>query len=369
LFTRTGLGVAIGAIVSLAAGIAWRYVELVALAGIAATALLMALVLARRRGLLDVRRRPLTTRVTRGENVVVRYTFVNRSRRTVSACRVFDSFQGLQEIIDVPAIRRQSSHETALVFLARRRGLTPLGPSSIELGDPLSLASVSVDLTLTDSVLVQPRIYPLAALSGALQIVSNDSSQRRLTADPQAGFQSLREYVHGDDPRLIHWPTTARTGELMVREFVEVRRPQYTVVLDTSAHVASPDEFEEMVDVAASVACRALGSGHSVVLRATSRQWPGTRTPLENKDQVLDLLTPVEQDSGPSLLAVGSLFTAGLGSEFVVLVTGPRGPSSSLSSDGEHLVVRIGVGAVPYGPSGVAAADASGFAARWGVER
>ena len=370
MLTRTGLGVAVGAIVCVVAGVTWRYVELVALAGIAAAALLLALVLARRGRTLDLRRRPVTPRVTRGEQIQVRYVIVNRSRRRVAACRIFDAFQGAQQVIDVPVLRRHGTHGAALEFLARRRGLSPFGPTSIELGDQLALASASVQLDVPDAVLVQPRIYPLAALSGALQIVSNDSSQRRLTADPQAGFQSLREYVHGDDPRLIHWPTTARTGELMVREFVEVRRPQYTVVLDTSAQVASPEDFEEMVDVAASIACRALGSGYSVVVRVTTRTRPGVRAPLDNREQVLDLLTPVEQDSGTALLAVASLFTAGVGSEFIVLVTGPRGPSSTLASDGDHVVVRIGVGATTHGQlGGMSAPDAATFAARWGLNR
>ena len=370
MLTRTGLGVAVGAVVCAVAGVVWGFAELIAFAGVAAAALLLALVMSRRSGNLELRRRAATPRVTRGERIEIRYHVLNRSRRRVAACRVFDSFQGVEGAIDVPTLRPHSAFDATLDFVAKRRGLSPLGPTSIELGDPLALASASVHLDLSDSVLVQPRIYPLVAMSGALQVVSNDSAQRRLTADPQAGFQSLREYVHGDDPRLIHWPTTARTGELMVREFVEVRRPQYTVVLDTSADVASPEDFEEMVDVAASVACRALGSGYSVVVRVTTRARPGGRVPLDNREQVLDLLTPVQQDSGTALLPVASLFTAGMGSEFIVLVTGPRGPSSTFGSDGDQVVVRIGVGASPHGQrGGIAAPDATTFATRWGRSR
>ena len=98
---------------------------------------------------------------------------------------------------------------------------------------------------------------------------------RRATVDPLSGFVSLREYVPGDDPRLIHWPTTARVGTLMVREHVEVRRPEFTVVLDTAAHVATADDFEEMVDVAASIAVHALRDGLDVVVRTTDRDHPG----------------------------------------------------------------------------------------------
>jgi uncharacterized protein (DUF58 family) len=81
----------------------------------------------------------------------------------------------------------------------------------------------------------------------------------------------MREYVPGDDPRMIHWPTTARTGTLMVREHVEVRRPEFTIVLDTADAAGTPDDFEESVDVAASLAVHAIAAGLDVVVRTTSR--------------------------------------------------------------------------------------------------
>ena len=87
------------------------------------------------------------------------------------------------------------------------------------------------------SVIVHPKIYDLVGPQGAVRVVENESVLRRSTADPMSGFVSMREYVAGDDPRMIHWPTTARTGTLMVREHVEVRRPEFTVVLDTAPTV------------------------------------------------------------------------------------------------------------------------------------
>jgi uncharacterized protein (DUF58 family) len=73
-----------------------------------------------------------------------------------------------------------------------------------------------------------------------------------------SGFVSTREYVAGGDPRLIHWPTTARTGVLMVRQTVEIQWPEFTVVLDTSDAVNTADDFEGAVDVAATLAAQAV---------------------------------------------------------------------------------------------------------------
>jgi uncharacterized protein (DUF58 family) len=67
-------------------------------------------------------------------------------------------------------------------------------------------------------------------------------------------FSSLREYVPGDDPRRIHWRTTARTGTLIVREHIDTTEPTTTVVLDTRAAAMDPEAFEHAVQAAASVA-------------------------------------------------------------------------------------------------------------------
>jgi uncharacterized protein (DUF58 family) len=199
---------------------------------------------------------------------------------------------------------------------------------------------------------------------GSSRVIENESIVRRATTDPMSGFVSMREYVAGDDPRMIHWPTTARTGTLMVREHVEVRRPEFTIVVDAVADVASEEDFEEMVDVAATLAVHALRTGLDVVVRTTNREHAGRPTPLITEADVLDLLTPVRQtDIEP--LAVGALFTQGFDHTSVLLVTGPKGPSTRLSTNDQMITIRIGDGARSGAGIGVAAQDAPDFVSRW----
>ena len=214
-------------------------------------------------------------------------------------------------------------------------------------------------------VLVHPKVYRLAGPYGAMQSVEAEAAMRRAASDPLSGFVSLRAYVDGDDPRMIHWPTTARTGTLMVREHVELRRPELTVLLDTSTDVASADDFEEAVDVAASIAVHALGTGLDVVVRTTSRANPGLPVPLVQEGSVLDLLTPVEQTSGTGSLALSELFAGRLDRSSVVVVTGPRGPSSRMPASARVITVRIGHGAEITPGIALAVADAAEFSARW----
>ena len=135
----------------------------------------------------------------------------------------------------------------------------------------------------------------------------------------------MREYVAGDDPRMIHWPTTARIGTLMVREHVEVRRPEFTIVLDTAPTAGTPDDFEEAVDVAATLAVHAIRTGLDVVVRTTDSDHAGRPTPLVTDAAVLDLLTSVQQSDDTRLLPVSALFAGGFDQSSVVFVTGPNG--------------------------------------------
>ena len=214
----------------------------------------------------------------------------------------------------------------------------------IERVDPFGLAMGTRNSEQVATVIVHPRVYPLAGPHGSLHTVEHEAVIRRTAADPLSGFVSLREYVQGDDPRLIHWPTTARTGTLMVREHIELRRPEFTVVLDTAAEACGPDDFEEAVDVAASVAVHAIEGGLDVVVRTTSRQHPGPKLPLRDHTRILDLLTPVQQTSGPDLLTVAALFASGYDHSAVLMITGPAGPSSSVASRGNTMVVARGRG-------------------------
>jgi hypothetical protein len=136
-------------------------------------------------------------------------------------------------------------------------------------------------------------------------------------------------------------------------------------VLDTAPTVGGPDDLEEAVDVAATLAVHAIRTGLDVVVRTTDSSHAGRPTPLVTDVQVLDLLTPVQQSEPTSLLPVSALFTGGFDQSSVVFVTGPTGPSSRFSTSERMSVVRIGEGATAGRGVVLAANDASEFVRRW----
>src|SRR6185437_9806160 len=100
-------------------------------------------------------------------------------------------------------------------------------------------------------IAVHPRILRLQPLptgvSRYLEGPSSDSSPQGTVT-----FHRLREYVVGDDLRTVHWPSTAKVGQLVVRHNVDTAQPYTVVVLDVDPARYSPETFEEAVDTAAS---------------------------------------------------------------------------------------------------------------------
>jgi uncharacterized protein (DUF58 family) len=261
------------------------------------------------------------------------------------------------EVIDIPGS-----------LPTRRRGVFELGPLDIQKIDPFFLAigrwRNEQDERRLETVTVHPKVYELVGPQGSSRVVENESIVRRAASDPLSGFVSMREYVAGDDPRLIHWPTTARTGTLMVREHVEVRRPEFTIVVDAGDAVGSEEDFEEIVDVAATLGVHALRTGLDVVVRTTNPDHPGRPSPLVAEAEVLDLLTPVRQVETDAL-HVAMLFAHGFDHTSVLMVTGPDGPTTRVSTKDQMITIRVGDGARMGAGIAVAAKDAPDFVQRW----
>ncbi len=83
--------------------------------------------------------------------------------------------------------------------------------------------------------------------SGSVALIS--SATRAPTAMPSSSVRSLREFVTGDSPRLIHWPSSAKTGKLLVREFDSEGLPGYDVLIDLTSEWKSTEQFELAVSL------------------------------------------------------------------------------------------------------------------------
>ncbi|MGP2442892.1 DUF58 domain-containing protein [Streptomyces sp. JW3] len=160
------------------------------------------------------------------------------------------------------------------------RGRYPLGPLQLRLTDPFGMCELTRSFSAQDTLTVIPRVEPLSPvrLSGEAKGYG-DGRQRSLAL---AGEDDVipRGYRHGDDLRRVHWRSTARYGELMVRREEQPQRARCTVLLDTRVVAydgAGPDSaFEWAVSGAASVLVHMLERGFSVrLLTDTGSSVPG----------------------------------------------------------------------------------------------
>ncbi|WP_037668885.1 DUF58 domain-containing protein [Streptomyces griseus] len=160
------------------------------------------------------------------------------------------------------------------------RGRYPLGPLQLRLNDPFGLCELTRSFATYDTLTVIPRVEALTPVRfGGEAKGYGDGRQRSLAL---AGDDDVipREYRHGDDLRRVHWRSTARYGELMVRREEQPQRSRCTVLLDTRGVAfqgAGPDSaFEWAVAGAASVLVHMLERGFSVrLLTDTGDSVPG----------------------------------------------------------------------------------------------
>lgn len=147
-----------------------------------------------------------------------------------------------------------ASVTVAIELVPSRRGLMPLKDLHVLLPEPLGLFQRYKRVPAPSATLpVLPRRYrlpPFELPGSARYQAGGDAVSRNM--GPSGEFVALREYRAGDPPRLIHWPTWARTGQPVVKELEDSFFPRHGLVLDTFPDSGDEDLFEDAVAVAAS---------------------------------------------------------------------------------------------------------------------
>lgn len=283
------------------AGAAGRYVELLALAAVLALALAVALLVPRLTSPIELDRSGVPKLVPRGSSLTGALTV--RAAQRVPPVRIIDQFSGTRVGIDLPAVIPGRDVVVRYRLEAARRGVQQLGPILEERTDPLGLVVRSIGHDVIDEVLVHPVVHRLRVATAGHRERQRANQIPRLSDDPLAEFRALREYQPGDDPRMVHWASTARAGTLVVKDFLELRRATRTVILDTAAATLSAELFEEAVEVAASLAVDALDQATVLTVRTTDAEHPGHPRPVTSRTEVLELFTRVRRTSPADTLA------------------------------------------------------------------
>ncbi|WP_374010879.1 DUF58 domain-containing protein [Leifsonia sp. LS-T14] len=334
----------------LALWLSWAEFLFIALTLLAALVIATAFVFGRSTYRVDIELNP--RRVVAGERALGRLSVVNSGSRPVLPTRMELPVGEGQADFTIPRLAPGAETEELFAVPTARRALILAGPALSVRGDQLGLLRRTNQWTDRIELFVHPKTVRLAATARGL-VRDLEGQTTKVITDSDLAFHALRTYEPGDDIRNVHWRTSARTGQLMVRQYQETRRSQLLLAFDGErSHFASDDEFELGVSVLTSIGCQVIREETEI-----NALWQGGAMRVGTPTALLDdscRIQPVE-GAHASLreflrqatlrLQVPSLAVTVVGSQ--VEATELRAASALWGSDTETIVIRVDEAAEP----------------------
>jgi uncharacterized protein (DUF58 family) len=275
----------------------------------------------RRRPNLEVNRRLGSSTVHDGETTTVTLLIENPSRHGVSRLSIEDDVNRLGvAVFEVARLKSKESATATYRVTCRPRGVYRVGPTIARVSDPLGLAETSELTGPADRIVVYPAVEELSGFpivrgqDPAMQASRPEHAQRG-----GEDFYTLREYQLGDDLRRVHWPSSARTDELMIRQLETPWQSRALVLLDVrSTSYESQDAFEKAVSGAATVVTHLVASGFDADL------WAGDAEAIDaaRYSSAMERLALVQPDPAIDIEAVAGRIRQKGGGGALVIVTG-----------------------------------------------
>ena len=274
MLTSRGWTVAVAAVVLAFTGRILGIYELFLLAAGTGALVVGALLIVRsQRVRLHALRQLHPPRVHCGSDSRVELVLANEGRRTTPVLTVRDPFDRgrRQARFLLAGLRPGESGRAAYRLPTERRGVFPIGPLSATRADPFGLAEVTWRVATPTELTVYPHIDRIVPVPHTLGHDPHAGAEHP-TAVGLAGedFYALRAYEVGDDLRKVHWPSTARVDELMIRQEEMPWQGRATVLLDVRAASHTPESFELAVSAAASIVAACWRRGALVRLVTTA---------------------------------------------------------------------------------------------------
>jgi len=237
---------------------------------------------------ISYRRRFHYTRAFPGEEVPLRLEVENRKLLPLSWLRVQDPWPravGPEDedilapshipdrgfLTNVFSLRWFERARRAYVLKFRKRGVYAVGPARLDSGDLFGFYERTMEAGPIEHLTVFPSLVPLSTLDLPAEDPFGDRrSRRRLFEDPNRPM-GVREYRPEDGFRRVHWPATARTGELQVKVFQPTSARVMVLCLNVSTFARHwegvyPELLEHLVKLAATIVNQGIEDGYSVGL-------------------------------------------------------------------------------------------------------
>lgn len=275
----------------------WLYV----MSGVMLALLGMAAILPRRSlQQLHVTRRPLDL-VAVGERLTIELAIENRAAQAKTLLQIRDALPsdlGHPEVTAIESISAQSTYHWTYDCSTEHRGVYRWDKVALRTATPLGLFWCQHQQTVKAMAVVYPIALPLNRCPLVDELGQDLSQVRQSNVRAQSAVEgvtrTLRPYRWGDPTRLIHWRTSARYGELRVRELETFTGGLDVVVCLDSASGWKSDQFEQAVTAAASLYAYATQHGVNVSL------WTAGTGIVKGDRPILELLAAVRYGELPT---------------------------------------------------------------------
>jgi uncharacterized protein (DUF58 family) len=189
--------------------------------------------------------------------------------------------------------------------VCKRRGLYELGGTTLRSSDPFGIYSIEITLPEKTTLLVMPPVIPLPSIEIMPGGWMGDGRPRPNIIEQTVIAASVREYAIGDNPKIIHWPTTARRGKFYSRLLDGSPASDWWIVLDADANIQAGAGWENTLELgvilAATLADRGLRARHSVGLLASGAKtvWLKPQSGEKHRFEILRELAMLESGQMP----------------------------------------------------------------------
>jgi uncharacterized protein (DUF58 family) len=282
-----------------------------------------ALLARRSRYRLSCSRRLDPPRVPAGQPTVVTARLENISRLRTSVLLAEDITPyslGSRPRFVLDEIEPGGNRELSYQIRTETRGKFTVGPLRIRVADTFGLVEISRSFRETSTLVVTPKIVPLPRATAASSWLGEGDGGMRTISAIGEDDAAPRLYQDGDGLRRVHWKSTARYGQLMVRREEHQWRNSASVFLDTrrSAHSGSGPSatFEFAVSAAASIGAHLSGEGFRTRLITDAGEIAPRGT---FDDTLLDMLAVISPSRDVSL-AAGSSALSSAGGQLIAVV-------------------------------------------------
>ena len=192
--------------------------------------------------------------------------------------------------------RRQRA--VAYTVAPRLRGRHAIGPLEVTHTDPFGAVRRRQEVSVTSPLVVYPAYEEVSVLPSAVQRIGIVRHSPNIGQGDE--FYALRAYEEGDDLRKIHWPTSLKTGDLVIRQEELLAEPRALLVLDTAAakHRGTGPEASLEAAVSACASLGVLALHRRMRLEVVTNEGPLLRMRNPSQDEFLEALAMIKPSRG-----------------------------------------------------------------------